>query len=319
MKRHSILIDTDIALGIERRDVDDGLALLMAKNSPVLELGGITLTYGNDSLENIRASMANLIDACGSFSCPVAAGASECLANAGPSPSRAAELIKEFCRTEPHRNKKIIGIGPVTNIATALELYPEIKASIEEIILVAGRRPGQRFLTGDHKNAHPDLNFERDPEAMQMLIDSGISLTLAPFEVSSKVWITSSFLEKLEEASADSKQAAYLSSPLKNWLALWQEIFSTPTCSITGFNPFDCLAVAWLTDRDLLSWTDVALAIEEDDYDTTDEAVQGTGSGHKQYLHVRQSQEPEENIHRYIHDVDQEEFLKRLLERLTLV
>ena len=319
MERHRILIDTDIALGIERRDVDDGLALLMAKNSPVLELGGITLTYGNDSLECISASMDNLIDACGSFSCPIETGASESLDRNGPLPSKAAELIKEFCLEEPDRKKKIVGIGPVTNIATALSLYPEIKESIEELILVAGRRPGQRFLTGDHKSAHPDLNFERDPEAMQILIESGISLTLAPFEVSSKVWITAEFLNNLEKASNSSKQAAYLINPLKNWLAFWQETFSTSTRPISGFNPFDCLAIAWLTDRDLLTWTDVALAIEEDCYDTTDEAVQGTGSGQKPYLHVRPIEKPEESPHRYIHDVDQEVFLERLLRRLTLV
>lgn len=319
MELDKILIDTDIALGIERRDVDDGLALLMARNSPGLELGGITLTYGNDSLENIRASMDNLIGACGSFFCPVVAGASESLARTGPVPSKAAQLIKEFCLAEPDKKKRIVGIGPVTNIATALSLYPEIKESIEELILVAGRRPGQRFLTGGHKSAHPDLNFERDPEAMQILIESGIALTLAPFEVSSKVWITAEFLNNLEKASATSKQAAYLINPLKNWLALWHETFSTSTRPISGFNPFDCLAIAWLTDRDLLSWTDVALAIEEGDYDTTDEAVQGTGSGQKLYLHVRPLEEAKESTHRYIHDVDQDVFLERLLGRLTLV
>ncbi|MHA1898883.1 MAG: nucleoside hydrolase [Promethearchaeota archaeon] len=49
-----IIIDTDCALGKFWRDVDDGLALVMALNSVYLKVLGITTTYGNASLNDVN-------------------------------------------------------------------------------------------------------------------------------------------------------------------------------------------------------------------------------------------------------------------------
>jgi hypothetical protein len=92
----------------------------------------------------------------------------------------------------------ILALGPVTNIATVLRKHPDLGARITRVIAVAGRRPGQRFTTGtSNPNGHRDFNFELDPEGFQVLLDSKVEIVLAPFEISSKIWLTAEDLDRL--------------------------------------------------------------------------------------------------------------------------
>ena len=45
--KKKVIIDCDPAIGVEKRDIDDGLAILMLLASPEVELSGITTTSGN--------------------------------------------------------------------------------------------------------------------------------------------------------------------------------------------------------------------------------------------------------------------------------
>ncbi len=57
-----IVIDTDLALGELGKDVDDGLALIMALNSPELEVGAVTGVYGNTRWESVHKHLRRLRD-----------------------------------------------------------------------------------------------------------------------------------------------------------------------------------------------------------------------------------------------------------------
>src|SRR4029453_1707927 len=114
----------------------------------------------------------------------------------------------------------ILALGPVTNVATTLAKHPELASRVTRIIAVAGRRPGQRFTTGtSNARGHRDFNFELDPGSFQVLLDSNIEVVLAPFEISSKIWLTGSDLDRL--ATSPSATARALASPARAWLALW--------------------------------------------------------------------------------------------------
>ena len=308
MKRR-ILIDTDIALGIPERDVDDGLAIVMANNSDDILIDGITLTYGNASLDEIDQAMQALLKQTDNWQFDIARGATS-----DQDLGKETDATKQLVNKLKESKATIVAIGPFTNIATALKIAPEIKANIEEIIVVAGRQPGQRFLTGNHKLSHPDLNFERDPEAMQCLIDEEVKIVMAPYEVSSKVWFTEAVLKNF--VSNKTGLSTYLEKHCRNWLNFWNETFSTELYPVEGFNPFDCLAVAWLTDKDLLSWAPVDLRIEEADYDRTDSTFQGTESSKKKYLHARFLDRDANSRFTYIYDVEREMFLDRLCQKL---
>lgn len=320
-KRKRVVIDTDVAIGHRDRDVDDALAIIMAANSKELDICGITLTYGNESLENVCRSMDELSSIAGLSNIPMGKGARS-TTDFGKT-TEATLLLEESCKSGP---LTLLCLGPATNLATFLEQKPELAKDIEEVVLVAGRRRGQKFRTGNYSKSHPDLNFEKDPDSVRRLIDKGTRLVFAPFEVSSKVWITEHILELIRRNGTTT--AKYLSENCHPWLEFWKRTFSTQLLPVEGFNPFDCLAVAWLTDRDLLFWERAILQVEESDYDLAERAVQGSGAT-KQYLHAdfglpvfckhdagNHGQSSGKREHTYIFDVERELFLERLIARL---
>src|SRR5439155_94993 len=87
--------------------------------------------------------------------------------------------------------------------------HPELASRVTRIIAVAGRRPGQRFTTGtSNLRGHRDFNFELDPRGFQALLDSNVEIVLAPFEISAKVWLERSDLDRLA-ASRSTAPAAF--------------------------------------------------------------------------------------------------------------
>jgi inosine-uridine nucleoside N-ribohydrolase len=168
-------------------------------------------------------------------------------------------------------------LGPATNVATVLEAHAELAPRIQRIVAVAGRRPGQRFTTGTMNHAgHRDFNFEQDPAAFQVLLDSRVPLTLAPFEISSKVWITNGDLERIARGSAGGR---WIAGPARRWLALW-----TRTFGVDGFNPFDTLAIARIVSPDLLTCERLPARIDTLADDVTEPRMQGTTVEKKPYL-----------------------------------
>ncbi|NVM00923.1 MAG: nucleoside hydrolase [Candidatus Helarchaeota archaeon] len=75
MQTKRILIDADPAISIPRSDIDDGLAIFMALNSPELNVEGITTVYGNSSLEKVTAVAKDVLKVADRQDSPVFKGA----------------------------------------------------------------------------------------------------------------------------------------------------------------------------------------------------------------------------------------------------
>ncbi|MEG0250534.1 MAG: nucleoside hydrolase [Peptostreptococcus sp.] len=56
-----VIFDCDNTMGIDNRDIDDGLALLYLINNPDVELLGVTCTYGNEKLDYVYNQTVDLI------------------------------------------------------------------------------------------------------------------------------------------------------------------------------------------------------------------------------------------------------------------
>ena len=133
-------------------------------------------------------------------------------------------------RPRPQTTIDILALGPVTNIATVLKKHPDLAPRITRVIAVAGRRPGQRFTTGtSNPNGHRDFNFELDPDGFQVLLDSKVEIVLAPFEISSKIWLTAEDLDRL--AASTSPAARALVPHAKAWQPMSKRLFGG-----AGFN-----------------------------------------------------------------------------------
>jgi pyrimidine-specific ribonucleoside hydrolase len=127
-------------------------------------------------------------------------------------------------------------------------------------------------------NGHRDFNFEQDPDAFRVLLASNVPLTLAPFEISSEVWITEEDLGRLRRGPVS---ARWILGPAQAWLTLWKRTFG-----VDGFNPFDTLAVARVTSPSLLTCEVLPARINVLPDDITEARMQGVAAPQNPYLFV---------------------------------
>jgi inosine-uridine nucleoside N-ribohydrolase len=268
-----VWIDTDPAIGEPERDVDDGVALVQAFHSPELEIRGVSVVFGNAPLDRGLPIARRLVSEFGPQGLKVFSGAAQ-----ASDLSKETDASRALAAALRAGALTILALGPATNVATALAKHPELASRVTRVIAVAGRRPGQRFTTGSsNKAGHRDFNFELDPRAFQVLLDSQVEIVLAPFEISSKIWIKGEDLDRL--AAAPSADARALVAPSRAWLSLWGRLFG-----VDGFNPFDTLAVAYAISPAGFACERVKARIETLADDVTEPGVQGVKVDRKPYL-----------------------------------
>lgn len=269
----AVWIDTDPAVGEPDRDVDDGLALVQAFHSPELDIRGVSVVFGNAELDRGLPIARRLVAEFGPRGLQVFEGAAK--ASDLSRDTDASRALAAALRAGP---LTILALGPATNVATVLSKHPELASRVTRVIAVAGRRPGQRFTTGTtNKAGHRDFNFELDPRAFQILLDSNVELVLTPFEISAKIWLRRGDLDRL--ASAPSAAARALAPPARAWLGLWTRLFG-----VDGFNPFDTLAVAYAISPDGFRCEVLKARIDTLADDVTEPGVQGVTVDRKPYL-----------------------------------
>jgi purine nucleosidase len=195
----SIIIDADPG-------VDDFLAIAMAVGSPALDLLGITTVGGNSPLENTTLNTLKTLHALGANDVEVASGVNAALTRPfnfapefhGPSglamelplPDRplsstdAVEWIAKKLNDSP-APITLLPIGPLTNIALLLQRHPDIASSIKEMVIMGGAVDGPGNRTSD-----AEFNTWNDPEAAQLVFESGIPITLVGLDVCNLVTLT---------------------------------------------------------------------------------------------------------------------------------
>ncbi|GAB3341345.1 hypothetical protein GCM10027429_29570 [Marivirga atlantica] len=246
-QKQNIWIDTDLAVGKKRThkpgycDVDDGYAVLQLLKNDQITISGISTVFGNTSIENAYEIAADICDKYATYEIPYFKGAEAAL---DPQKVEHNEATLALAEKLKNNRLKILAIGPATNVAIVLLKNPELAKNIEEVVLVAGRRkPTDYFNIGSKGNRAPDLNFDLDNLAFEVMFQAGIPVTLCPFEISSKVWITDEDLQKL--AKSDSANQ-WLANHSEAWLNQWLEQ------GAQGFNPFDVLASHYLIAPELI-------------------------------------------------------------------
>ena len=233
-----VWLDIDTSTGVTRdrpRDVDDGLAMIQVFNSPELALRGISTTFGNANLNEANTIAKDILARFGPAEMPVHSGASS--ADDLGKETDATRAIADALRKE---RLIVLALGPVTNIATVLKNQPELAKQIQSVVVVAARRPGFGFHPpGRPELVFPDANFEKDVPGMQVLLDSGVAIVFAGYEVSSNVWVTRDDLQRI---AAKSQTGEWVATTSDYWLVRWEQTHKLP-----GFNPFDSLGVAFVS------------------------------------------------------------------------
>lgn len=259
-------MDCDPGNGIPGANVDDGLALALAiAAEDRIELAAITTVSGNTSSRTGYSVARTMMEDLG-LRIPVHCGAERALQEPdGPwrsfldasisDPSLAvlwdgvprvrdfepeatdpaALQIAKLVLADPG-NVTIVAIGPLTNLAQAMLLYPQLAGAVAEIIIMGG----SFNIDGTLK----DTNFGVDPEAARIVLRSGAPITLVPLDASEQTMLTLDDLAELENIDND------LARCILPWTRAWLK-YSSRTRRIPGCWLHDPLAVAILLDRSI--------------------------------------------------------------------
>lgn len=232
-EKRKIWIDTDIMIGPLGRDVDDGLALLMALRCENVEIMGITLSHRVDHGYKVTQKMLGWYNT--GEPIPVYKGA-KTQAELGQE-NDATKALAEALKKD---KMSIAVLGPATNLATVLMLHPELESQIIEVVYCAGRRPGMLFNPGSGKVKISDYNFELDTAAFKFLIQKNIPTTLSCYEASSYIWLNKEDIKKVKANKIPGNKWLY--RQLNDWRKLWRVFLG----SKKGFNPFDTATIGHL-------------------------------------------------------------------------
>lgn len=260
-----IILDCDPGNGVPATDVDDGLAIALAIASPDIQLDAITIVSGNthrDTGYSVAKTMMELLG----VDVPVYAGAATALVespvpwtarrNAKLTEPGAVEIWEGVMAPAPHSPQgcftaateiarrvaeapgeiTVVAIGPLTNIAHALQLSPQMAQDVAEIVIMGGAFNVPGFLQ--------ELNFGVDPEAARAVLGSGAKITLVPLDVTSTTRLTLDDVNTLE--AAGSPLTDYLVETTRPWINYCERMRGQKGCWL-----HDPLAVALLLDRDI--------------------------------------------------------------------
>ncbi|GAA0268616.1 nucleoside hydrolase [Cryptosporangium japonicum] len=190
---HPIYLDCDTG-------IDDSLAIAYLMAHPDVDLVGVGTVFGNIDAHRAARNTLDVLALGGHDHVPVAVGAEKPLAgnwDGGPahihgangvgdvelprSPrepeSTAVELLLRLARE--HRGRlRILAIGPLTNLARALDAEPDLPGLVESVVVMGGaaKAPG---------NVTPvaEANIVNDPEAADRVLSAPWPLTLVTLDV----------------------------------------------------------------------------------------------------------------------------------------
>jgi len=246
---NAVWMDVDPAVLRGGHEPDDGLALLQAFHSPELEVRGVSVVFGNSALETGYPNGVEIVRRYGPEGLRVYKGAADRVGL-----GTETDATRALASALERERLTVLALGPVTNVATVVKNHPELSKQIEAIVAVAGRRPGQHFVLGEGGRPLMDMNFEYDPEGFQVLLDSGVPIVLAPFEISSKTPLPEKDIERF---AAVPEIADFFLEPLRDYVDWYDEHFG-----VRAIFPFDTLAVAYLTSPQWITCDELPIEIQ---------------------------------------------------------
>lgn len=241
----TVWIDTDVSIGSPIREVDDAYALVLAFHSPEIRIAGVSTTYGNAPLGHTTRMAREMVRQFGGAAnvrtdqvYPGAGSANELGQRTEASEALAQALKKD--------SVTYVALGPLTNLATFLQLHPKMARRIERVIFVGGQAQGTSLALGPNRSFHiHDANVFKDPRAAAIVLEKKIPLTLVPIATSSNLALDENDLRDLEQ---NGDAGRYLARRSKVWLWFWTRVARN-----NGGPIFDALAVVAATRPELIA------------------------------------------------------------------
>ncbi len=274
-----LLIDTDPGMGTLGCDPEDCLAIAMAFASPEVTVRAITCVQGNVPVRHSYANAAHLLTLLGRTDVPLAAGEEGPLLGARRreqlrwlaerdaydrvlpvaqppfTEPRAVELILRTARASD--GLTVVAIGPLTNLAAALVADPFLADQLETVVVMGGA-----FEVAGNITPTAEFNFFMDPEAAQIVLESGVRPVLVGLDVCNQTHLNS---PQIAATGFKTELGRFMQRACAAWLPAME------ASEDEGPHLYDTLAVASVFRPELLTLEAAFVQIE-----TASEAGAGT-------------------------------------------
>lgn len=283
----SLAIDTDNAFGMPVRDLDDGIALIVALVSERVDVKAIVASACNCRAFEAARNTKHLLEQFGRTDIPVGIGAEKPLSgnreahhrfletkargvgaaywrNAPVIPQvdvsmfqSGADLLIDCVRNNPHE-LVIVALGSFTNLAEALRKEPDIAPLIKEVVHMGGSfspQKGELPFVWDTGDIPPEVwettlrfNTWYDRQATAEVLQSGIPIRFITANVTSHFYLRNEHMRTIRGA-AKGTLGDYLIRSIDPWLA-----WSIQERNLVGAHMHDPLTILALLDESVCTY-----------------------------------------------------------------
>ena len=248
---------------------DDAVAILLAGKNPNLNLLGISVVAGNQTIEKTARNALNVATFLG-INVPIAIGCEFpmvrerviCAAIHGESgldgfdfPDYGDKFDKrhgvQLLIDSVMNNDKvtIVATGPLTNVAMAIKMEPRILKRLDEIVIMGG--------SVDNGNTSPaaEFNIMCDPEAAHIVFSSGVTVRMIGLNVTRKVLVTPEVVNRMEK----------INNKASDMFVKLMKVFNEnqgKTFGVAAGPLHDPATIASIIDEGLIKWQKMNVVID---------------------------------------------------------
>jgi inosine-uridine nucleoside N-ribohydrolase len=283
VSRTPVFIDTDTG-------VDDAVALALLLRAPTANVVGISTVVGNTSVDNASRNVLTVLDIAGR-TVPVTVGADKPLVFPasrvgafvhGPDglwfaqkphdlaalPHDAPAAIAAAARANP--GMTLLALGPLTNIAQAVQRFPQDLAQVNIVALVGAKKGGNRSPVAE-------ANAFGDPQALDIVVKGHLKLTLITLDAFSEMQLDSATVTKGLSNSRD---------PLFQFLAAPINAYAAAQTQGTGgkITIPDAVAAAYVLYPQIATPLGAIVAVQTDAGQTRGQTIIATDPNEKVFM-----------------------------------
>ena len=248
---------------------DDAVAILLAGKNPNINLLGISVVAGNQTIQKTARNALNVATYLG-INVPICIGCEFpmvrerviCAAIHGESgldgfdfPDYGDRFDKRYgvqlIIDSVMNNDKvtIVATGPLTNVAMAIKMEPRILEKLDEIIIMGG--------SVDNGNTSPaaEFNIMCDPEAAHVVFSSGVTVRMVGLNVTRKVIVTDEVVNRMEK----------INNKASEMFVKLMKVFNEnqrKTFGVAAGPLHDPATIASIIDNDLIKWQKMNVVID---------------------------------------------------------
>lgn len=257
-----VWIDTDMGF-------DDIVALLVVHNSDIA-IDGVSLVFGNSTLAQVQRNAAGAAFAfqwpfplysgrSGPVLSPLETAQSILGAHGMPTAGlrlpevdvvlHAENAFAALCRwLEEGHQRRILALGPLTNIAAVALARPDLLDRIEDLVWMGGG------LTMGNHTASAEFNALADPEALAIVLSHGMPLRMVDLDFCRKVLAAPADVTPIR--SAGGKNAVLIADLLAGFIDI------AVSRGRRAMSLYDAVAAVAFTRPDLVKWRAARLDVE---------------------------------------------------------